>query len=348
VKKILILIIIIIAVMYFSYERPTQLPSIKSIAQTEVVTTTYKGHDISSFIVPNANDVTIHLSEPVNMDSMFCMPSGEWTTVREVLVEIGKTLAQKRTGIRRAGCFDCHSDKNGGTGFLNRAAGGGPFWETYNEFYERWSGNPTYIEADKKPFKNWSFLNSWRLHRDGIILTEGKRSDHPLEFQIEVALMEAHFSNDFILDCQANPFINEVSVAIFGRPFDLAIGKMMIAAYEFTLTTWDNRMNLIARYPDKYDVVGMEGFELFLKHGCNDCHANNLMADVRVKESVNGIKKAKSPGLDNNIIQHKGYFHTSEPIELWEAVAICGDVTEDEAVLMAEFIEHNLTSPSYY
>ena len=304
--------------------------------------------NINHWIVPHPDSVEIFISEDsIDLKKIIIKDSGTPATARDALVYLGKCFFSDRTLARKSTCADCHALDGSGTGFTNKNQGGGMEVEHRNLLYEWWTGNQTYIELDKKPFKNFSILNSFRLHKFGKILSHALEFLFPLEGQVGKA-MEAHFVSDAVLQCQQVPMYNRIAVSIFGRPLDENIYKMAISAFEQTLTTYDNNINLIAR--GKSNKLYYADAFVDLNESCAGCHQTHKMS---VPKSNNPLHtRVKATGLDLNNAYHKGYFHTSDKISLGRASYMCSvaeglDFTIRETGTMAASIRQNLTDDKY-
>lgn len=300
-------------------------------------------YDLSSFLV---KDTTIVSSIK---DSVIVMPTGKETTAYELLRRMGEDFYHLRTSIRKSACADCHSLKSAGTGEYNKSPGGGEHVGIYNNLYKDWTGEDTWIEEDRKPIKNFSVINSFRLQEAGTILHTSEKADFPLEFQIGKA-MDAHMVSDIVLHCQQSPLYNNISMAITKSPLSESVVKQSISAFEQSLISDDNRMNQFIR-GETDEIKYFEGFELFMKKECNSCHATSKIAKSRALVPLQDSVKATC--LDCNISDHFGYFHTSEDISLIAAVRRCdsfldGDpLTRRQASKVTAFIRNNLHSPKF-
>lgn len=303
--------------------------------------------NISSFLVPHPDSVDIQISDTsIVLSDLIRKDDGTVTTKRQALIYLGKCFYHDKTLNRQSGCVDCHDLQGSGTGFTNKTQGGGKQVQHRNILFEWWTGNETYVELDKKPFKNFSVLNAHRLHENGTILSHALEFDFPLEGQVGKA-MEAHFVGDAPLQSAQVPIYNRLSYPIFGRPVDDPIYRMAISAFEQTLTTYDNNINKIAR-GESNTLYYAESFIELVK--CNDCHSKHNKSKTKAKNPVHQIVKAT--GLDLNNAYHKGYFHTSDRINLTNAVAICAkvegfDLPKGSEKTIAACIRQNLTDKNY-
>lgn len=276
--------------------------------------------ELQWYKIPDTIDVKI--SEAVDMDEIVTTPSGETMTKEDLIVTIGKIGIYKPTGIRRVKCIDCHREENAGTGFVGHEMGGGAFQEIYNETHELVMGRETFIPVDKKPFKNRSNLNAFRIHISGRILSAGIPGEFVLEQQIDSALNVAHFGSDLILECQNDALMNYLSVAVFNRPIDLKVMKMSISAYQQReLTTRGNLANQYMR-DDDVKMKHTRGFELMNDKNCNSaCHGVGAMAKSRSSNPL--LDTVLTPSLDQNIKDHPTYFHSGEFITQYKAIKTC-------------------------
>ncbi len=279
-----------------------------------------------------ALDYTPYIHDADSIDvkvSIDLLDSNRWgLDQKDLLADFGQLLFHKRSGVRRANCADCHSKDNAGTGFTNRAKGGGEFLTVYNNLYRNLYGRETLIEEDHKPFKNWSNLNAYKLHQANRILSKGVVDSFPLEFQVGVALNEAHFGNDLVLECQSDPFFNDMSRELTGGPFNLDIMKAAISAFQQkNLVTDQNRIN--RSYKSGEQVESLEGMLLIQQKGCMNCHNTAAIAPTRVLNNPI-LDSIKAPRLDVNLKDHSGYFHTSEKITLYKAIKRCDEIASTE------------------
>jgi len=275
----------------------------------------------------------------------------EGLTKRELLVEMGKTLLHKRTGQRRSSCADCHSEKNAGTGFTNKTPGGGEFRGFYNDLYEKVTGRESLVEEDRKPFKNRSNLNAYKLHDSGKILAAGKMDSFVLEMQVNIAIEDAHFMNDLLIECSDNDLFNQIAFAISGKKFDMQVLQSALSAYQQTLTTSNNKINQHIRNPD-VEIVETEGFKLFIDK-CEGCHMGDpkmhkSFIDDAILDSVLVLR------LDLNNKDHTGYFHNSTNTTLYKAIQSCDKAHSNGDELgwfqiyrIRRFINNNLYDKNY-
>ena len=304
--------------------------------------------NISHWIVPSPAEVEIFISDTVNLNTITYKDNGFPITKRNALIELGRCFFFDKTGNRKSSCEDsCHSLNSSGTGFTNKAQGGGMSTSHRNQLYEMWTGKKTFVELDKKPFKNFSVLNAHRLHEHGTILSHALEFDFPLEGQIGKAFV-AHFVSDAVLQCQQVPLYNRISYSIFGRPLDEPIFKMAISAFEQTLTTYDNNINKIAR-GESNRLFYADAF-VTLNSQCASCHQSHTKSKNKALNPVHDTVKATS--LDLNNAYHKGYFHTSDDISFNRAVHKCSiaegyEISMKEAGTIAASIRQNLTDKNY-
>lgn len=249
---------------------------------------------------------------------------------RELLVGLGEALFHKPTGVRGTSCADCHSKKNAGTGFTLRAEGGGEFHSIMNEYYEEATGEKSLVEPDKKPFKNRSILNSYKLLEQNRILAQGKQGDTigTLERQVQIATEIAHFSSDLIEECKSDIFMNSIANAITGKKLDAQFVRAAISAWEQTQTTSNNNINRAYRNPEKHEILSPEGLKLIQEKECMSCHANGLMAASRAPNKI--LDTVLTPRLDLNLKDHKGYMHNAQIPTLYKAIKACDMATSKE------------------
>lgn len=302
-----------------------------------------RNYDLNEFYV----HPTTFISE-IN-DSIIIMPSGDSTTSYDLLKRMGEDFYHLRTPIRRSACSDCHSLKSGGTGIYNKSPGGGEHIGIYKKLFKDWSGIDAIIEEDRKPIKNFSTLNSFRLHRDGVILHSIDSSDFPLEHQVGKA-MNAHMVSDIVLECQQDPMYNQISYTITGKPLDEILVKQAISMFEQSLVTSENRMNKYLR-GEVRSIKKPAGLKLYMDKNCNSCHMNNVKS---ISRAINPMRDSvKATCLDCNLKDHKGFFHTSEKISMNSAIRRCDSflpgkkLNNREIYQIAAFIRNNLHDPRF-
>ena len=305
--------------------------------------------NIALWIVPNPETIEIFISEDsIDLSAVISKDDGSLTTKREAIIYLGKCFFFDRTGNRKSSCEDsCHSLEGSGTGFSNKAQGGGMEFHHRSTLFKWWTGNESYVALDKKPFKNFSVLNAFRLHQYGTILSHALEFLFPLEGQIGKA-MEAHFVGDAVLQCQQVTLYNRIAYAIYGRPLDESIFNQAISAFEQTLTTYDNNINKIQR-GESNKLYYADAF-IGLNNDCAGCHQTHTKSKSKAINPVHDIVKAT--GLDLNNAYHKGFFHTSDNVSFNSAIHMCAvsegvGITTTESRTYAATIRNNLTDKNY-